>query len=139
MLFILVTIWSRYLPASSWQRKYDFFHFSCQLLATSRKNIRHFTIYLPAPGNLCKYFLFFALKLLASSWLVTRPIHVIYEDLNSTIQIKCSSNSFVTFLFVITSILVFPSGTEATANALRCQTYQPSGPCCRTVTSIGSS
>ena len=60
-------------PASSWQRKYDFLHFSCQLLATSRKNLRCFTIYLPAPGNLCKYFLFFALKLPASSWLETRP------------------------------------------------------------------
>ena len=70
------------LPASSWQRKYDFLHFFCQLLATSRKNLRLFTIYLPAPGNLCEYFLFFALKLLASSWLETRPKVVMKFQVN---------------------------------------------------------
>ena len=43
---------------------------SCYQPAAGSEN---FTIYLQAPGNLCKYFLFFALKLPASSWLVTRP------------------------------------------------------------------
>ena len=55
--------------ASSWQLYHNFF----TSLASSWQLLSKTLDFLPAPGNLCEYFLHFALFLLASSWQVTRP------------------------------------------------------------------
>jgi hypothetical protein len=81
-MIITTVVWSRYQPApgnentifftslaSSWQQNHIFF----TSLASSWQLLSKTLDFLPAPGNLCEYFLHFALFLLASSWQVTRP------------------------------------------------------------------